>query len=267
MLFWLDLILGVLGALALLGIATAAEFVAPRESYSFHSRVVGFAFSALNIAIGILLLFALQTAWGSLDIKPLRLFNLPSLAGDVASVVIAVLARDFLAYWHHRALHRWFWSVHVVHHSQTELHAANGYAHFLEKVTAFGLIMLPLSLLDFRFAATPVVVLIALQLMEYYIHSPSEAHLGPLGTVIVDNRFHRIHHSVEPHHFDKNFGIFLSVWDRIFATAYDPAPGEWPATGVEGYPPPRSAVEYALYPLRLLTKPTAKRIKPNGAKT
>jgi sterol desaturase/sphingolipid hydroxylase (fatty acid hydroxylase superfamily) len=33
---------------------------------------------------------------------------------------------------------------------------------------------------------------------------------------------HHIHHSVEPKHYDKNFGYILSFWDWIFGTLYVP---------------------------------------------
>ena len=51
-----------------------------------------------------------------------------------------------------------------------------------------------------------------------YLHSPIRLHLGVLGRYIVDNRVHRIHHSLEPAHFDKNFGMFTTLWDRLFGT-------------------------------------------------
>ena len=41
--------------------------------------------------------------------------------------------------------------------------------------------------------------------------------------MIADNRFHRIHHSIQPQHFDKNFGAGTSLWDQLFGTAYFPA--------------------------------------------
>lgn len=61
--------------------------------------------------------------------------------------------------------------------------------------------------------------------------------------MVVTPQFHRVHHSIEPEHQDRNFGVVLSVWDRIFGTMhrdYD----VYPATGVEGLsaePPHRFA--------------------------
>jgi sterol desaturase/sphingolipid hydroxylase (fatty acid hydroxylase superfamily) len=39
-----------------------------------------------------------------------------------------------------------------------------------------------------------------------------------LRLVLVTPDMHRVHHSVEQHEHDSNFGFALSVWDRIFRT-------------------------------------------------
>jgi sterol desaturase/sphingolipid hydroxylase (fatty acid hydroxylase superfamily) len=107
-----------------------------------------------------------------------------------------------------------------------------------------------MSLIRIDGPATPVAVGFVLNLLTYYIHSPVDVHFGPLRKVLVDNRFHRIHHSVEPRHFDKNFGVCFSIWDRWFGTAYDPAPDEWPQVGLAGVDPPRTIRDYLLLPFR-----------------
>jgi sterol desaturase/sphingolipid hydroxylase (fatty acid hydroxylase superfamily) len=40
--------------------------------------------------------------------------------------------------------------------------------------------------------------------------------------LIVTPRYHHIHHSDDPAHFDTNFGSLFSFWDRLFGTYYDP---------------------------------------------
>ena len=69
-------------------------------------------------------------------------------------------------------------------------------------------------------------------LQSQYIHSPTRLHFGPFFRLVYDNRFHRIHHSVEPLHFDKNFGVTTPLWDWLFGTLYVPAKDEWPRTGL-----------------------------------
>lgn len=69
--------------------------------------------------------------------------------------------------------------------------------------------------------------------------------------VIVDNRFHRIHHSLDEKHFDKNFGIAMSLWDWIFGTAHWPSKDEWPKVGVAGVDQPRNVVDFLALPWRI----------------
>ncbi|MEL6701787.1 MAG: sterol desaturase family protein, partial [Pseudomonadota bacterium] len=40
--------------------------------------------------------------------------------------------------------------------------------------------------------------------------------------VFISPAQHQIHHSVEPRHFNKNFGQFLAIWDWMFGTLYIP---------------------------------------------
>jgi sterol desaturase/sphingolipid hydroxylase (fatty acid hydroxylase superfamily) len=35
-----------------------------------------------------------------------------------------------------------------------------------------------------------------------------------------------LHHSVDPRHYDKNFGLLFSFWDRLFGTLCVPRPDE-----------------------------------------
>jgi sterol desaturase/sphingolipid hydroxylase (fatty acid hydroxylase superfamily) len=94
-------------------------------------------------------------------------------------------------------------------------------------------------------------MLILLQLQASFIHSSSRIDLGPLRLFLCDNRFHRIHHSVEERHFDKNFGAFTTLWDRLFGTAWFPEKDEWPETGLAEIDQPRSLRRWFDLPARL----------------
>jgi len=104
-----------------------------------------------------------------------------------------------------------------------------------------------MSLIHIDGPATPFAVGSFVTLLAIYIHSPTGLHFGPLRKVVVDNRFHRIHHSLEERHFGKNFGICLSIWDHMFGTAYDPR-DEWPAVGVAGVPAPQTVADFLKLP-------------------
>ena len=45
---------------------------------------------------------------------------------------------------------------------------------------------------------------------------------------------HQIHHSDNPVHYDKNYGVSLAIWDWIFGTLYIPARDETVQFGLAG---------------------------------
>ena len=83
-----------------------------------------------------------------------------------------------------------------------------------------------------------------------WIHSPTRFHFGPLRAVFVDNRYHRIHHSLEERHFDRNFGAFTTLWDRLFGTHHAPSSDEWPDVGLDGVGEPVGLKQWLDQPLR-----------------
>jgi sterol desaturase/sphingolipid hydroxylase (fatty acid hydroxylase superfamily) len=170
----------------------------------------------------------------------------------VVAPLLAMILYDFFGYWLHRAQHRWFWRLHAVHHSIEELSGINSYFHWTEQFFRIAFISLPAAfLVGIDGLQTVFIVEIFFRLQAYYLHSPNSLHFGPaVRRLIADNRFHRIHHSVEPHHFNKNFGAGTSVWDQLFGTAYFPSKDEWPQTGVVGQPESRTVSDYLWGPFR-----------------
>jgi sterol desaturase/sphingolipid hydroxylase (fatty acid hydroxylase superfamily) len=63
-------------------------------------------------------------------------------------------------------------------------------------------------------------------------HANVRLPFGRLTVVVAGPQWHRIHHSVYPEHFDKNFAAFFPFIDRLFGTYYEPAQNEYPETGL-----------------------------------
>jgi sterol desaturase/sphingolipid hydroxylase (fatty acid hydroxylase superfamily) len=248
---------GIVQALYIILIACLIERCSVLERYSIAARIPGILMNLAQVVLSAALIWPIAKLWDLLGVGgfitiPLWRWLAPLGAGGYAlQWLIALMFSDFLVYWRHRAEHRWFWPIHVVHHAPTELHAANDIGHPAQVWINALFVSIPLSLIQFDGPGTPVCILFVVTLLSYYIHSPVDLHFGPLRKLLVDNRFHRIHHSLEERHFDKNFGICFSIWDRLFGTAYDPAPDEWPSVGVAGVEPPRSLGDYVLLPLRV----------------
>lgn len=218
-------------------------------------RLQGLVFWVVSVAT--------TTAWltlyghlrAAIGIKPIATIDLLHLnawsgvgAGTI-SVVCSAMLGDLAFYWFHRAQHAvpWLWRFHSVHHAIRDVSAVNSYHHVTETMLQSALVALPLSFLPITAAHIPVLSgVFALQVVA--IHCPTRLHLGPLRGVLVDNRFHRIHHSLEERHFDKNFAANFSFWDVLFGTAYFPATDEWPDTGLAEVPEPASIKDWLLPP-------------------
>lgn len=237
------------GLLMLLVACVVVEYVSPRETTPLRSRLPGAFFSVLQPILCVFVALPMQQAWGAMGVRPLvQLTALPW----ALRVVLVVCFLDLLRYLEHRIQHRFWWPVHAVHHSPTVLNATNGYTHPLQKVTEIAFIATPMSLVGFGDAALPLWSSFAFSMQALLIHSPLRVNVGPLRRVLVDGPYHRIHHSIEPRHFDKNFGVVFTVWDQLFGTAHFPADDEWPAVGVLGSPPPTSLKSYLAMPFREL---------------
>ena len=235
-----------------LSLMTALEFMMPRDRYPASGRIAGAMFWTLWLAATAAALALFHRLWEALGIRPLVVLPTDAAwAGPLAGVIAPLLGAvvyDFFFYWCHRAQHRWLWKFHAAHHSITELSAVNAFHHISEPLVQIALIAIPSSLIAADTSVALPAVLILLQLQNTYIHSPSTIHLGPLRRLLVDNRFHRIHHSVERRHFDHNFGAMTTLWDQLFGTAWMPAGNEWPDTGIAEIGQPRTLRSWVMLP-------------------
>lgn len=168
--------------------------------------------------------------------------------GFLLSAAITFLMYDFFYYWLHRAQHRLpvLWRVHEVHHSIEKMGAPTGYHHILQPFLEAACCALPLMI----FIDTPYLGFAAVLtgLHGYYVHSVTKINFGPLAGVFVDNRVHRIHHSREQAHMNRNFAVVFTFWDRLFGTAYLPSREEWPTVGLADRSEPQGVAEYLMRP-------------------
>jgi sterol desaturase/sphingolipid hydroxylase (fatty acid hydroxylase superfamily) len=239
------------------------EWTLPRSRSSLGSYRRGAIFMATVVAINTLVIKALEGTMGALQIPPLAVLDLrpltesPALAPRVAGWLVAALgiavAGNFFYYWFHRAQHRfgWLWRFHSVHHSITEMSATASYHHVTEDLFQYVAVTVPMAvLLGVQSGPVPWLVVVLVGTQAYFIHSSVRLSFGPLRYLLCDNRFHRIHHSRDAQHRDRNFGTVSPVWDALFGTAWFPRRGEWPAVGLDQVGEPRSITEYLLAPFQ-----------------
>lgn len=249
--FWLSYLPAAKGiALAML-CGLALEIIFPGERHSLMSRARGVVFYALYLVGSVVSILLLSSIVRWMGIKPVIDFDL-AWAKDSGNWAIYLLAvtvlpfigqfiGDFPYYWFHRLQHRTplLWRFHRVHHAIEELNAVNSHHHILEDILRIPMVALPfafihLSLPQVAYASFLIAV------SGQIIHANSRVSWGPLRYVFVEPRYHRIHHSIEPQHWDKNFAASFPVWDALFGTAYFPAKAEYPKTGLQDLPEARS---------------------------
>lgn len=148
--------------------------------------------------------------------------------------VIALLLLD-LGYWvQHFINHKapFLWKLHAVHHSQEQLNFFTDFRyHPLEYIVRHTFITIPFLFLN---VSPPVIVGFAV-VKEWYsrfYHGNIRTNLGPLKYILVTPQSHRVHHSVDARHWDKNFGAIFSFWDFLFGQQYQGF-DEYPATGID----------------------------------
>jgi sterol desaturase/sphingolipid hydroxylase (fatty acid hydroxylase superfamily) len=155
--------------------------------------------------------------------------------GSAAQVLAFFLIYDFFYYWWHRAQHEiaWLWPQHELHHSDTALNVTTSLRHhWLEDPLRVFAMAAPLGFaFAFKPASAPWMMTIA-GLWPFFIHMNVRLELGWLTGVFAGPQYHRLHHSIEPRHWNRNYAAFFPIWDIVFGTACMPRKGEFPATGV-----------------------------------
>lgn len=236
-----------IGTATYLALSLVIDGTVPRERHALGWRI-RFAVLALASTLlnGVLSYYA-TAALQSVGVRPLfRHINLGQFA---LGLVALLLIHDFLNYWAHRALHRFLWRFHAVHHSPRELtSAAATFVHPVEEVFRAISLGTVAGLIGFS-GAVPFAVTVAIRLQEFYIHSPTSMHFGPLGQVLIDNRAHRVHHSRDQKDYDQNFGVLFTLWDRIFGTYSRPS--TWSKVGLKDVDQPRNLWQALTLPWRL----------------
>lgn len=251
----------------------AFELLLPRSRNSARSYLHGAYFVFAAVTINTLVLIVAQSATGVQQVAPgtevthktssLFALDLTRLTNSenstlrvagwlVATFGIAVIA-DFFYYWMHRAQHAipWMWRFHRVHHSITEMSATNSYHHVAEDLFQYVAVTLPLIFLfDVSSGPVPWLLIVVLNTQTYFIHSSANFNIGPLRYLVSDNRLHRIHHSREDRHLNRNFATRTPLWDVLFGTAYFPRRDEWPDVGLTELEEPRTLRDYLLLPFR-----------------
>lgn len=162
----------------------------------------------------------------------------------VGSLWLAAVIGDFFFYWYHRLTHvnQFLWQHHKMHHTDTELEAiSTARQNWMEAVFNAVFITIPIITLfkldpldQWNTGIAAGVTAAFLNNALTLSHMNVRWQVGWFSRLWCSPQVHRIHHSLEPQHIDKNFAFMFPMWDVIFGTYCHPKRDEFPATGVAG---------------------------------
>lgn len=132
---------------------------------------------------------------------------------------VLILSEDFMYYWLHRIDHycRFFWAVHVTHHSSEEFNLTVGFRSSVFQPLYRFVYFIPLALLGFN-GLDIMFAYSATQIFGILVHTQTVDKLGLLEYFLVTPSHHRVHHGSNVRYLDKNMGMMLIIWDKLFGT-------------------------------------------------
>lgn len=140
---------------------------------------------------------------------------------SVLSVLALIVFIDFCFYINHVLMHkvRWFWNVHVTHHSSEHMNFSTALRqNFTFALSGSWLFWwIPAALLGFD----KTWVLLAIEgnlVYQFFLHTEQVRKLGWLEKVMNTPSHHRVHHGSNPKQIDTNFGGIFIIWDKLFGT-------------------------------------------------
>lgn len=210
-------------------------------------------------------------------------------AGPVTLIFFTItmlLAYDISYYLYHLAQHRipFMWELHKVHHSAEVLvGVTKDRVHPLDDLmtrmwdglipgVCFGIwSLVAFDPVEVTIFGMNVYVLRNILMMDFVRHTHLKISFGVLDSIVLCPHWHQLHHSSDPRHYDKNFGLMFSFWDRWFGTLCIPEPSENFKFGLSERDFPQYQSLYGLYILPLkkmwrLLRPNFLQKRPAGSR-
>jgi sterol desaturase/sphingolipid hydroxylase (fatty acid hydroxylase superfamily) len=181
--------------------------------------------------------FAAQRGWGVFNV-----LEAPAWVGIIASVVFL----DFAIYLQHVMFHAVpaLWRLHRMHHADLDFDVTTGARfHPIEILLSMFIKFAVIAVIGAP-AAAVIIFEVLLNATAMFNHGNFRLPAGldrVLRLFVVTPDMHRVHHSIEDHETNSNFGFNLPLWDRLFGTYKDqPDAGHEAMTiGIRDYREPK----------------------------
>lgn len=190
-----------------------------RSYYTIKDTITNLYLMLLN---GGLDLLSRGITWGIL--AWVYQFHFFEIQNPVLYWFLLFIAEDFVYYVLHVVDHysRFFWAAHVTHHSSEQFNLTVGFRSSVFQPLYRFIYFIPLSLMGFK-AADMAIMYSITQIYGILVHTSyipkfRKMPFKLLEYVIITPSQHRVHHASNVEYLDKNMGMCLSIWDRMFGT-------------------------------------------------
>lgn len=198
----------------LIGLEILMSYLHNEHYYTFKDTLTNVYLSLLNMGLDIavrlagLAFLAFFFQFRLLDIRTVWIYWLALFIGE-----------DFMYYLLHLVDHkcRFFWAVHVTHHSSQKFNLTTGFRSSVFQPLYRYFYFAPLAIFGFH----PIDIIFIYALTQIYgilVHTEYVGKLKFLEYFLVTPSLHRVHHASNVRYLDKNMGMVLIIWDRLFGT-------------------------------------------------
>jgi sterol desaturase/sphingolipid hydroxylase (fatty acid hydroxylase superfamily) len=166
------------------------------------------------------------------------------------TVLASIVILDFAIYLQHVMFHAVpaLWRLHRMHHADLDFDVTTGARFHPIEILLSMLIKFAVIAVIGAPAAAVIIFEVLLNATAMFNHGNFRLPAGldrVLRLFVVTPDMHRVHHSIEDHETNSNFGFNLPLWDRLFGTYKDqPDAGHEAMTiGIRDYREPRIATD------------------------
>lgn len=187
-----------------------------KKYYSIRVTIQNIYLTILNAGLDVLLrwLFYISVlAWS----YQYHFFTIDNI---YAYWFILFILVDLAFYFEHRIDHycRLFWAVHVTHHSSEEFNLTTGFRSSVFQPVYRFIYLTPIALLGF----TPLDIVFMYSATQTYGILVHTQYINKMPrwfeTFFVSPSHHRVHHASNVIYLDKNMGMCLIIWDKLFGS-------------------------------------------------
>ena len=197
-----------------IGIEMIMSYVHNRHYYTAKDTLTNVYLSTLNFLLDVLMKGMVLIVLGGL--YEYRWFQIDHVW---LYWTMLLLLEDFAFYWEHRIDHycRFFWAVHVTHHSSDKFNLTTGFRSSVFQPLYRFIYFIPLALMGFK-TWDIMFMYAATQIYGILIHTEYVNKLGFLEYILATPSHHRVHHASNIKYLDKNMGMVFIFWDKLFGT-------------------------------------------------